>query len=630
MPIRASDLQAAMEKHREAQAALDKQSGTMGQPSSTWFFEELLQAAGGDAAARSNLLNQGIVSVADSVLALEAQRASGILNVTDNVVAGHEAQLKAAMTAAIAPGANLSALVKTTMASMASTMDSGLGKMLEDLERRRQDVLEHYRPLAYPLIASEHLEHAMARIDWTAFMAAQRPGLTEQDAAERDPRQVAVLAERNYVADVLDSRLKEPEVKRRVATELLAYAWGTWDGMREDATISDMLAEFLPDAGSWAALSSQTLEVGYLHKILNAPGCMPIMRPAYGENGYGFLISDGITNGTRRALLGEALWRPIPSTSRPEMSHSLGKSGGYAHYTIDSAIFPTPEDAFAVVRRYGLGHLDIFHYILELWLANRDKERRGPFDGIYFGIEKFLDDRNVARHKNGYHKPENIEDVVAQVQALEHLMVSGSVPQPNKRSKQPPLKVSAHIVNITHWVTQPRLDGTEKHVACYVRPGDWAAQMQDMSPQFAIAMISVLQLNNKNQYLQKQIALYLLEQFKIRSSYGTFNNPFYVETLLEGACIPTDRKNPARFRSRVEVALNDLAKLDPPVIKSWHYVDQLPNGGHGMLDKWLQTRIRFMPTQQLKQGYVTIQENRQSKREQNRKRTKALKPAANA
>ena len=183
MPIRASDLQAAMEKYREAQAALDK-------PDDTWFFEELLQAAGGDVAARSNLLNQGIASVADSVLAREAQRASDILNVTYNFVAGHEAQLKAAMTAAMAPVASLSTQFKTTMASMTSIMDSGLGKMLEDLEdleRRRQDALEYYRPLAYPLIALVHLEHAIARIDWTAFMAAQRPGLTEQEEAADDP-----------------------------------------------------------------------------------------------------------------------------------------------------------------------------------------------------------------------------------------------------------------------------------------------------------------------------------------------------------------------------------------------------------------------------------------------------------
>ncbi|MBA3335988.1 MAG: hypothetical protein H0T49_00315, partial [Chloroflexia bacterium] len=110
------------------------------------------------------------------------------------------------------------------------------------------------------------------------------------------------------------------------------------------------------------------------------------MRRLYDDDGYSRLPSDGITIGHRRAILGGAtLWRPVPGTLRPEMAHPLGKEGGYAHYMIDSAIFPTPEDAFAVVRRYGLGHLDVFHYILQLWLANRD--HRGPFDGVYFGFE---------------------------------------------------------------------------------------------------------------------------------------------------------------------------------------------------------------------------------------------------
>lgn len=501
--------------------------------------------------------------------------------------------------------------------------------LLAKLFLRDRDAFDLYRGQAYALITPEHIDYVINRLNWELFMAAQWPSLTEREEAAGDTRQMTVIAERTERAAALDSRLKEADVQAQVATELLAWAWASWGDSWEGASIADMLERFIPDKESWEAFSETTLELGYLRKILGAPQHVPAqgMRRVYDDDGYGALPSDVITNGTRRAILGGAtnLWRPVPGTLRPEMMHRLGKEGGYAHYTIDNAIFPTPEDAFAVVRRYGLGHLDVFHYILQLWLVNRDKDRRGPFDGVYFGIETFLDDRKVARHKNGYHKPENIDDVVSQLRALEHLMVSGTVPQPHKRSKQPPLKISAHIVDITHWVTQPRLDGTEKYLACYVRPGDWAAEMQDMAPQFAITMSSVLQLNNKNQYLSKQIALYILEQFKIRSSYGTFSNPFYVETLLEGACILIDKKNPARFRSRVEAALEDLKTLDPPIIKSWHYVDQMPNGGHGMLTKWLKARVRFLPTPELKKGYATIQEHRQAKIEQNKKRTKPLK-----
>jgi hypothetical protein len=276
MPIRVNDLKDALEKLNEPQAALEK----MDQLNGKWLGERLGSVAN-DVTARSNLINQGILNIANSV-------------------AEQQAQLKTAMASRDVPALTLSTIA--FKAAMASIADSGLGKMFEDLERRKREALAYYRPLAYALIKSEHLEHAIARIDWEAFMAAQRPSLTEQEEAAGDPSWAAVVAERSQLAAALDSRLKERAIQEQAATELLAYAWGSRGGMWEDAAISDMLEEFLPDAESWAALSRQVLEPEYLHKILDAPGRMPIMAPAFRDN-WGDLPSIALVRGALRHFM---------------------------------------------------------------------------------------------------------------------------------------------------------------------------------------------------------------------------------------------------------------------------------------------------------------------------------------
>ena len=292
MPIRVNDLKDALDKLNEPQVALEK----MDQLNGKWLGERLGSVAN-DVTARSNLINQGIFTIADSI-------------------AEQQAQLAAGMVAALAPATNLPAQLKTAMASrdvpalalstiafkaaMASITDSGLGKMFEDLERRKREALAYYRPLAYALIKSEHLEHAIARIDWEAFMAAQRPSLTEQEEAAGDSKRAPVIAERSQLAATLDSRLREREIQERAATELLAYAWGY--GRWEDAAIADMFIDYLPDSSSWGVLSTQRLEPDYLRKILDAPKHLPATAGPF-RDGYARFSAVGLMQGILPLLM---------------------------------------------------------------------------------------------------------------------------------------------------------------------------------------------------------------------------------------------------------------------------------------------------------------------------------------
>lgn len=270
MPIRARDLKAAMEKDQGNQL---KMVGDMAPTHMDMALQSAMLASLSSTIGKS--MNQ-------SIAAMHA-----------GIAAQAVAKMKAMQEGIVNVGQDFGGLGDAFSTFLAN---------LEEAERRKQEALAYYRPLAYALITAEHLEHAIAQIDWTAFMAAQRPGPTEQDAAEHDPRQDAVLAERIRIAATLDSRLKEREIQERAAAELLAYAWGTWPDMWEDATIADMLEEFLPDAGSWGVLSRQVLEPDYLHKIIDAPGRMPIMAPAFRDN-WGDLPSIALMRGALRHFM---------------------------------------------------------------------------------------------------------------------------------------------------------------------------------------------------------------------------------------------------------------------------------------------------------------------------------------
>ncbi len=192
------------------------------------------------------------------------------------------------------------------------------------------DEFDLYRGQAYALITPEHVAQAIEHIDWELFMAAQWPSLTETEEATGDTRQTTVIAERAERAAALDSRLKEADVRAQVATELLAWAWGSWGDSWEGASIADMLERFINDAESWAAFSETTLELDYLRKILETPEQRLAMAPA-SRDGWARIPSVAIMQGAV-----DKLWKPWACNPRywPECEVRWGgKTAGRYRWT---------------------------------------------------------------------------------------------------------------------------------------------------------------------------------------------------------------------------------------------------------------------------------------------------------
>src|SRR5680860_661928 len=82
----------------------------------------------------------------------------------------------------------------------------------------------------------------------------------------------------------------------------------------------------------------------------------------------------------------------------------------------------------------------------------------------------------------------------------------------------------------------------------------------------------------------------------------------------------TERKNPGRFRERIEAALDSLQKLEQPVIKSWRYLDKVPETGRGMLEQWQRARIVCVPADDLTTKYRELNAKGKTARTLSRKR----------
>lgn len=345
----------------------------------------------------------------------------------------------------------------------------------------------------------------------------------------------------------------------------------------------------------------------------------PTATPAFDADGYGRTDNSIISIGARHALSAPMKRWNMDVGAWPEFTHENGS--GKALYSPSRSHFPTARDAMRAVESYGPAHVAMLKFITAMHLANSANNNRGPYGGFYVRIEDFLELRGIKKQSAGGYRTEDRREVVELIEALERIEVTGSVEgyERGKRGKKSSLTIRSPLIVVSHRVTQKGMPGSEERpVAWYLRAGDWAAELEQFGMQYAVTAKALLQLNTQNDMHAFNLGNFLTEQYRIRASQQSWKQPYRVRTLLEGAEIEVDRKNPGRFRKRVEAALDVLSNpvdmQETPIIERWQYPDAVEAKGRGWLDRWLDSGIIITPPASLIQPYRDMGKRRRKPR----------------
>lgn len=351
------------------------------------------------------------------------------------------------------------------------------------------------------------------------------------------------------------------------------------------------------------ALAKKARESVEKRRERSANATSAIAPPAFNDDGYGRVTNDLISAGGRLALV--STWAGKPN-AYPVFR--FGNAAGEAVYAPSEKTYPSAADAWRAVESYDDAHVDLFDYILAKMLASKASNQRDIYGDFRITPSEVLDARGIKKHVKGGHKPENIREIVKQVDALASIEVRASVTgysgggkDKSKRGKRQAITLehAVDLISIHETLYEQSLTGERVPIAWQLRPGNWARELEQFTPQYAFMMQGILKLHARRDANAKRIGRFLIYQYRVRAHERSWSQPYRICDLLAGAGIEIDRDNPKRFRGRIETALNILANPEemrgPVCIQSWKYPHPVEQSGRGWLDDWLESGIVIEP-----------------------------------
>jgi hypothetical protein len=245
------------------------------------------------------------------------------------------------------------------------------------------------------------------------------------------------------------------------------------------------------------------------------------------------------------------------------------------------------------------------------WLANGGGTS-GHLVSARIHATDILAFRGVKKHVKGGYRPEQKQEVRDDILQLNNVWVKSHLTvweQIGHKRKQKPVTVQSRLFEVAI-ESDRNLWGEETPYAFRIRPGEWALPyLSDPNRQTALLLKPIMQFDPRQGVgrMAMRLGIYLTMQWRIRAGHGNMLQPWTVETLLNGACVPvpTDSKLYTRFRDQVEDALDKLQKSS--VITGWEYQRWDADApARGWFKPWLRWTVVIAPPSAITDHYKDI------------------------
>lgn len=274
---------------------------------------------------------------------------------------------------------------------------------------------------------------------------------------------------------------------------------------------------------------------------------------------------------------------------------------------LDVDLYPTPE-AQAQYARQMIEVRDSLNplatYVNDVMAAEYLKQTNNPGEAATLRVDDILEKQGLKRHKGGsgrrggYTAEQRRETLQAISQVGSVWFVVEGAPtieeKPGgKRQKTTVDVAGSRLFTITDWRGKRNIfDGEVDIQEITFRPGEGVARYFHGAGRWTALQAAALARYNfsreKPEYL---LARYLFLQWRIDSQHGNAPKPFRIETILQEADLPLDKRNPSRTQERIEKALDRLQTDEH--IAGWQYregdADRLEEiaGRVGWAQEWL-------------------------------------------
>lgn len=259
------------------------------------------------------------------------------------------------------------------------------------------------------------------------------------------------------------------------------------------------------------------------------------------------LLSDPHTQAGVRSM-----WAPL-EWQRP--------TSGAPFYKDKNLVLVYAKDASDIVLSLDDAKANAFIICLGKWWAETSGDTTWPRDARIY-VEDILAFRGIKKHVHGGYEPKQKEAVKEDILALRHLWVRShqQIWETTRSGKRRLVDVDVDdpLVEVSVESTVD-LWGERAPYAIRFRPGPWARYYLGDAQHWTTPVLkTVMGYDPRYDRLKMRLGIYLAFQWRIRARKSSWDQPWKLRTLLEGAKVDIPKRNPQRFFPQVIRALEGL------------------------------------------------------------------------